>query len=177
MNLAEVNGLELAQFAARFGGVFEHSPWVAERAWQRRPFANVEGLFQAMAAEVHSAALSEQLALIRAHQELAGREAEAGALTADSTGEQGRLGLLELEQDEFMRIAALNRHYRERFGFPCIVALALHDARASVLAEMEQRVANDAGAEMIKALQQIGHIARARLRRMLEHGKTDDPRP
>ena len=167
MLLPEVNRLSLEQFMARLGSVFEHSPWVAERAWQHRPFSSVEELFQAMAGEVRSATRDEQLALIRAHPELAGREAKAGALTADSAGEQGRLGFLALEQDEFMRIAGLNRRYREKFGFPCIVALKLHRSRASVIAEMERRLANDAGTELENALRQIGHITRGRLQKLV----------
>lgn len=167
MNLPEVNALALEQFVARFGGVFEHSPWVAERAWKQRPFSCVEGIFQAMAAAVRSGAPAEQLALIRAHPELAGREAKADALTADSSSEQGRLGFLHLEKDELLRIAGLNRRYREKFGFPCIVALQLHAARASVMAEMESRLSNDAAMEQENALQQIGHISRRRLEKLL----------
>jgi 2-oxo-4-hydroxy-4-carboxy-5-ureidoimidazoline decarboxylase len=162
----EANGLDREAFVARFGGVFEHSPWVAERAWLRRPFASVDALHGAMMAAVHEAAREEQLALVRAHPELAGREATEGALTADSSSEQGRLGFTRLSRDEVEKVARLNRAYREKFGFPCIVALRLHASRGSVMQEMERRVGNDAGTELKNALEQIGHIARGRLERL-----------
>ena len=117
---------------------------------------------------VSQAGADEQLALIRAHPELAGREAVQGAMTADSTSEQGRLGLTALPRAEFERVTQLNRAYREKFGFPCIVALKLHDSRDTVLAEMARRLANDQETEMTNALAQIGHITRARLAKLLE---------
>jgi 2-oxo-4-hydroxy-4-carboxy-5-ureidoimidazoline decarboxylase len=85
MNLAEVNGLGLDPFVARLGGVFEHSPWVAREAWKRRPFASVDALFGCMREIVQAAAEEKRLALIRAHPELAGREASQGALAAESS--------------------------------------------------------------------------------------------
>jgi 2-oxo-4-hydroxy-4-carboxy-5-ureidoimidazoline decarboxylase len=167
MTLTEANALDLAGFRARFGGVFEHSPWVAERAWQRRPFVSADDLLQIMNDEVGKAGRKEQLALIRAHPELAGREAKKGALTASSTGEQARLGFLSLSSAEFQRMAELNRQYREKFGFPCIVALRLHQTRDSVMEEMARRAQNDPEAEVAAALEQIGHIARGRLEKLL----------
>jgi OHCU decarboxylase len=154
-------------FVARFGGVFEHSPWVAERAWEKRPFASIDSLHEAMVETVSQAGRQQQVALVRAHPELAGRQAKQGALTADSSGEQARLGFLSLSKEEFERIGALNRRYREKFGFPCIVALRLHATRASVAAEMERRLGNNADAELAAALEQIGHIARGRLAKLL----------
>lgn len=173
MQIAAVNSLEQASFVDRFGGVFEHSPWVAERAWARRPFASADALFRAMHAAVLDAERAEQLALVRAHPELAGREAVAGTMTDHSFGEQGRLGFLALPSEEVARIVELNRRYREKFGFPCIVALALHGTRASVLAEMERRLGGDAETELGRALEQIGHIARRRLEAMF--GSSREP--
>jgi chitin deacetylase len=158
-------------FVARFGGIFEHSPWVAERAWQRRPFASLDSLHAAMLQVVSQAQKQEQLALVRAHPELAGREAKAGELTADSSGEQGRLGFTSLDRDEFLKMQQINRAYRERFGFPCIVALRLHATRQSVLAEMERRLGNNADEELANALEQIGHITRGRLDRLFGEGR------
>lgn len=166
--LAEINAADLPRFMQLLGGVFEHSPWVAERAAGARPFASADALHGAMQAVVLQAGVDEQLALIRAHPELAGREAVQGAMTADSTSEQGRLGLTALPRAEFERITQLNRAYREKFGFPCIVALKLHDSRDTVLAEMARRLANDQETEMTNALAQIGHITRARLAKLLE---------
>jgi 2-oxo-4-hydroxy-4-carboxy-5-ureidoimidazoline decarboxylase len=167
MNLPQVNALALAQFVARFGGVFEHSPWVAERAWRRRPFASIDELFQRMANEVQLAAPAEQLALIRAHPELAGKEATGGNLTVDSSSEQGRLGFMNLDRSHFEQIGELNRTYRQRFGIPCIVALKLHASRASVMAEMQRRLGNTMQAEIAAALEQINHIARGRLEKIV----------
>ena len=148
-------------------GVFEHSPWVAERAWTRGPFRSVEALHQAMLQVVQEATAAEQLALVRAHPELAGAEAKEGTLTVDSSGEQGRLGFNSLTKEELAKMGELNRRYREKFGFPCIVALRLHVSRESVVAEMERRLENEPGAELKTALEQIGHITRGRLGRIL----------
>lgn len=165
MTLAELNRADRAAFVGELGAVFEYSPWVAERAYERRPFASVDALHAAMMAAVRSAPKAEQLALIRAHPELAGAEAKAGSLTAHSSGEQARLGLTTLGQDEFRRIGELNRRYREKFGFPCIIALKLHADCSSVLDEMERRLDNPPREELGRALEQIGHITRGRLDR------------
>ena len=164
--MIEANGLDRDAFVARFGGVFEHSPWVAERAWLRRPFDSLDALHGTMMAAVREAPREEQIALVRAHPELAGREATQGALTADSSSEQGRLGFTRLSREEFEKMARLNRAYREKFGFPCIVALRLHASRGSVMQEMERRIGNDAHTELENALEQIGHITRGRLERL-----------
>ncbi len=150
----------------RFGGVFEHSPWVAERAWEKRPFASLAELHEAMLQVVHAADKEEQLALARAHPELAGSEAREKTLTLDSTSEQGRLGFTALSKEELLEMAGLNRRYRDKFGFPCIVALRLHATKASVTGEMARRLGNDSAAELENALEQIGHIARGRLEKL-----------
>ncbi len=167
MTLQDLNRIGRAEFVATLGGIFEHSPWVAEQAFGQRPFAGVRQLHAAMADAVRAAPLEARLALIRAHPELAGREAVAGALTAESTSEQSRLGFNALSRGEFERMAELNRRYREKFGFPCIVALKLHGSRATVIAEFERRLANGRDSEIGNALEQIGHIARGRLDQML----------
>jgi OHCU decarboxylase len=143
--------------------IFERSPWVAERAWRRGPFASTDALHGAMMQAVREATREEQLALIRAHPELAGAEAVEGRMTVASTGEQGRLGFDRLSPDDFGRMQRINRAYREKFGFPCIVALRLHASRDSVMDEMQRRLANDPEVEVRNALEQIGHIARGRL--------------
>ena len=168
MKLPQVNALTLAQFVARLGGVFEHSPWVAERAWARGPFDSADRLHESMMQVVRDANAEEQLALIRAHPELAGREASKGALTADSSSEQARLGFLALDRSQVERMAELNRRYRQRFGFPCIVALKLHANRESVMAAMQRRLGNTPQAELAAALEQVGHIARGRLDKIVE---------
>ena len=163
VRLEEANALGEREFVARLGGMFEHSPWVAERAWNQRPFRSVDLLHDAMNRIVREASQSEQLALVRAHPELAGAEASEGVLTVDSSSEQGRLGFSALSKDEFLKMGELNRRYREKFGFPCIVALRLHNSRDGVMEEMQQRLRNDATTELANALAQITHIARGRL--------------
>ena len=169
MTLAEINRLALSDWLERLGGVFEHSAWVAERTWKKRPFGSVDDLHAAMLDAVLQARPEEKLALVRAHPELAGAEAREGTLTADSSGEQGRLGFTALTKDEFVKMQEINRRYREKFGFPCIVALRLHAARAAVMAKMQRRLAGDAATELRNALEQIGHIARGRLEKLV-HG-------
>jgi allantoinase len=157
-----------ALFVERFSDIFEHTPQIAERAHRAglTPAQDsADGLHAALMRVVQQMSRDEKLALIRAHPELAGREAVAGSLTRDSTGEQGRLGFTALTRAEFDRVGDINRRYREKFGFPVIVALARHSTRDTVIAEMEGRIANDAEAEIANALDQIGHITRARLGR------------
>jgi len=168
--LEQLNRLDLPAWLARLGAVFEHSPWVAEGAWRRKqrfgPFASADELHRAMMRTVQEASPENQLALVRAHPELAGGE----ALTVDSTSEQGRLGFNRLSKAELERMKDLNRRYCEKFGFPCIVALRLHANRASVMDEMARRLGNNAETELAGALEQIGHITRGRLDKLLGEG-------
>ena len=165
MELAELNALGEREFVALLGGVFEHSPWVAQQAFAARPFSSVGGLHEAMMAAVRAAGRERQLALVRAHPELAGAEAKEGRLTLDSSSEQARLGFTRLSREEVTRMAQLNRQYRDRHGFPCIVALRLHATRESVMEEMERRIGNETAAELAAALEQVGHITRGRLQK------------
>jgi chitin deacetylase len=160
-----------ALFVERFGDIFERTPQVAERAHRAGVTTaqdTADGLHAALMRVVQQMSRDEKLALIRAHPELAGREAAAGSLTQDSTGEQGRLGFTALTRAELDRVSGINRRYREKFGFPAIVALARHATRDTVIAEMERRIANDADTEIANALEQIGYITRARLVDKLE---------
>jgi 2-oxo-4-hydroxy-4-carboxy-5-ureidoimidazoline decarboxylase len=166
-SLADINAADRDAFVSMLGGVFEHSLWVAGCAQAKRPFASTAEVHDAMMECVRSASLIQQLTLVRAHPELAGREAVEGGLTADSSSEQGRLGFTALSRAEFERMQDINRRYRERFGFPCIVALALHRERSSVISQMESRIGNDQAQELRTALEQIGHITRARLEKLV----------
>ncbi|MGJ4945948.1 allantoinase PuuE [Bradyrhizobium sp. HKCCYLS1011] len=160
-----------ALFVERFGDVFEHTPGIAERAHRAglSPLDDTpEGLHVTLMGVVRAMSRDEKLALIRAHPELAGREAIAGEMTADSIGEQGRLGFTALSRAEFDRVADINRRYREKFAMPLIVALALHGDRDSVIAAMERRIGNDSEAEIANAIDQIGHLTKARLIRKFE---------
>ena len=162
MTLAELNAMDRAGFVASLGGVFEHSPWVADRAWAARPFASVDALHAAMVAAMHGATEAEQLALIRAHPELAGKAAVRGRLTADSTREQAGAGLTACSPGEFARLQALNARYNARFGFPFILAVKGWD-RAGILGEFARRVESDRATEFAECLAQIAKIARFRL--------------
>jgi chitin deacetylase len=160
-----------ALFVERFGDVFEHTPQIAERAHRAGLTAahdTGDGLHAALMRAVAAMSRDEKLALINAHPELAGREATAGHLTQESTGEQGRLGFTALTRAEFDQVSDINRRYRDKFGFPVIVALSRHGSRDTVIAEMERRMSNDTDVEVANALEQIGHITRARLAKKLE---------
>ena len=171
--LAALQALDHAAFVARLGGVVEHSPWVVERAWAQAPFACFNRLYEALARCIHDATRPEQIALLRVHPELAGREAVAGTMTPDSSAEQARLGLMALSPQTMARLAALNRAYQARFGFPFIVALRLHDSLDSVLLAGETRLAHDPDTEMPIALNQVCEVMRGRLARAVH----DDDRP
>jgi len=160
--LQQVNAMPAAEFRAAFGGVFEHSPWVAERAFAARPFESVDALHAAMADAVKGAGQEAQLALLRAHPELAGKEAQAGTMTGDSTAEQGGAGLNALSRDEMARIADLNRRYREKFGFPFIIAVRQH-TKDGIFREFERRLAHDRDTELGASLGQVYVITRLRL--------------
>ncbi|MBP1778209.1 MAG: decarboxylase [candidate division NC10 bacterium] len=162
MNLRELNTCDRASFVAALGGIFEHSPWVAERAGDARPFATIDALHAAMMRAVREAPDEKQFALLRAHPELAGKAAVRGELTADSTREQAGAGLHQCSPEEFGRLTALNAAYNEKFGFPFILAVKGHD-RASTLREFARRVENDRATEFEEALAQVARIARFRL--------------
>lgn len=152
-----------AAFVALIGAIVEHSPWVARRAWRQGPFATWMALFQAMADCIHGAPHAEQLALLRVHPELAGREAVAGIMTPDSSAEQGRLGLMALDVRTMERLLEMNRAYRERFGYPFVVALRLHASLDSVFQDGARRIAHSPEAELPVALQQVCEVMRGRL--------------
>lgn len=162
---ADVNALDRDAFVARFGGIFEHSPWVAERAWAARPFAGVDRLHAAMVQAMRAAGEAETLALLRAHPELAGREAKEGRLTAVSTGEQQSAGLDRLDGDEMRRLAELNAAYRAKFGFPFIIAVRAR-TKDEILAEFARRLARAPAQEREAALDEVATITRIRLERM-----------
>jgi 2-oxo-4-hydroxy-4-carboxy-5-ureidoimidazoline decarboxylase len=160
-DIAQLNALDRAAFVAEVGHVFEHSPWVAERAWATRPFASADELHAKMVAAMQGASREEQLALIRAHPELLGRLAPA-PLTAQSRSEQAGAGLDAAGERELEALAALNRAYREKFGFPFIVAVRGMD-RAQIVARLAERLAHAPAEEFTACLVQIARIARFRL--------------
>ena len=162
---AEVNALDREAFAARFGGIFEHSAWVAERAWAARPFADLRTLHDAMVEAMRAGSVEEKTALLRAHPELAGRGAKEGRLTAASTGEQKSAGLDRLSPEEMRRLAELNAAYRAKFGFPFIIAVRAR-TKGEILSEFARRLARAPAEERETALAEVETIARIRLERM-----------
>jgi 2-oxo-4-hydroxy-4-carboxy-5-ureidoimidazoline decarboxylase len=167
MTLAELNGLSVTEFRRALGGLFEGSPWIAERAWAARPFASVEALHAAMVEAVRRASPVERLALLRAHPDLAGKAARAGALPAASAGEQASAGLDRLTDEDYERFGRLNAAYRAKFAFPFIIAARRHDARG-ILAAFEARLARTPTEEVDAALEQVFTIARLRLDGLVE---------
>lgn len=159
--------LELSQrsqdaFVARLNGIIEHSPWVAERAFSFGPFDSIDALHAALCQVIENAAINEQLALIRAHPELAGKEAEAGTMTTASVGEQRGAGLDQCTKEELQRLRGLNQAYLSRFGFPFVVAVK-GLTRHEIMDRVEARLQNDPQAELRTCLREIGKIARFRL--------------
>ncbi len=165
ITLEQINAATETEFVAALGGLVEHSPWVAQQVWGLRPFASVRSLHACMVDALHRAQREQQLALVRLHPELAGREAGDGTLTPSSNAEQARLGLLSLSGEAHRRLNALNTAYRAKFGFPFVAALRLHDSLDSVLASLERRLQCGADAELAENLQQIGEVLRGRLAR------------
>ena len=162
ITLEELNALPPPQFVAALSGIFERSPWVPERVARARPFSSVLTLHAAMCDAVDIASIDEQLALIRAHPELAGRAAIRGELTPESTREQQGAGLAECSPEEFARLQQLNGLYTQKFGFPFVLAVKGHN-RASVISALERRVTNTIEHERTVALREIGRIAGFRL--------------
>ncbi len=161
--VAALNAMPAGEFIGLLGGVYEHSPWVAEQAVSMRPFDDVDALEHCMREIVEASGRERQLALLRAHPEFAGEEAQAGTLTAESNAEQGRLSLNRLPAAQLQQMRALNDHYMNRFGFPGIVAVRLHQRVESVFAELERRRNNDIDAEISEAIGQVYQIVHFRL--------------
>ncbi len=166
MNVGDLNDGDLSGFVDALGAIFEHSPWIAERVWNRRPFGATDDVMNAMLSVVESASDDEKIALIRAHPDLAGKAARAGSLTEHSTSEQTGVGLDRLSDEEFDRFHRLNDAYKARFGFPFVIAVRGH-TRETILAAFDQRLTNDRTAELAEALRNIGLIARFRLEELL----------
>lgn len=160
--LQELNSLPAAQFVEALSGVFEKSPWIPQAAAGHRPFRSTLQLHEAMCGAVLQAGVEDQLALIRAHPELAGRAAVRGELTPESTREQKGAGLSACTPEEFRSLQALNAEYANKFGFPFVIAVRGHNP-GSVIAALRERIAHGVDEERMTALRQIGRIAGFRL--------------
>lgn len=162
MTLEQLNAADRAAFVAAVGFAFEDSPWIAEAAWDRRPFASVDELHAAMLAVVTAATPNLRVALIVAHPDLAGRLAREGRLTTASSQEQSIAGLDRLTPQQIARFDELNAAYRSRFSFPFVIC-ARENTTDSILAAIERRLRNDRESEIAAAIAEIGKIARLRL--------------
>jgi len=158
------------EFVRRYGAIYEHSPWVAEAAAElATPDADIAELAEIMADCVTTASREQQLALIRAHPDLAGKAQIAGALSADSTTEQARAGLDRCTAAEYARFQELNKAYHDKFGFPFVMAVR-DSSREQILQAFERRLANDSELEFATALAEIHKIARLRLQALQASG-------
>lgn len=157
------------EFVARFGSIFEHSPWIAERAWELElgpAHDSAAGLHNALARMFRSATAEERMAVLRAHPDLAGKLAQAKRLTAESTAEQASAALDALTDDERATFQKLNTEYVARHGFPFIVAVR-DNTKASILAAFHTRTGNDSATEFATACAQVERIAELRLKDIL----------
>ena len=167
VSLQSLNTADKAAFTAALGHLFEHSPWVAEETWPKRPFASAEALHAALCATMRAAPRERQLALIRAHPDLAGRLAQQRQLTADSTREQASAGLDRLTDAELAEFIRQNDAYKAKFGFPFIICARLN-AKDAILAAMRTRLGNTSDTEFATALGEIEKIAWLRLQDLLK---------
>ncbi|WP_299718921.1 2-oxo-4-hydroxy-4-carboxy-5-ureidoimidazoline decarboxylase [Tardiphaga sp.] len=165
--MAPINAMDRAAFVQKFGGIFENSPWVAEQAWESRPFASLDAMHAAMVGVAKTAPAATQLALLQAHPDLAGKEAQAGAMTASSVAEQASAGLSALSNEEMADISALNAAYKKKFGFPFIIAVRMH-TKEGIFFEFRRRLHNDTQTEFANDLQNVYVITRLRLNKLLE---------
>lgn len=165
-SLGELNALSPEAFVRIAGPVFEHSPWIAETAASLRPFESPAKLLEALVQVVAAAGLEKQLALIRAHPDLAGRLAQLGRLTPESTREQASAGLDQIDAATRRQLEARNAAYQARFGFPFIICARLNHV-IHILDAMKTRLSHPRDREISTALAEIGKIAELRLRDLI----------
>ena len=166
LTLSRLNELNCAEFVATIGPVFEHSPWIAEMTWLKRPFVALEELHRVMCETVRGSGREKQLALIYAHPDLVGRAALTGMLTRESANEQAGAGLNRLSPGEIALFQKQNSAYRDRFGFPFVICARLNKKEA-ILAGFETRLQNTSEQEIQIALEEIFKIAEFRLRDLI----------
>ncbi|GCD52479.1 2-oxo-4-hydroxy-4-carboxy-5-ureidoimidazoline decarboxylase [Acetobacter pasteurianus] len=162
MLLQDVNTLSPQQFVETFGGIYEHSPWVAEAAAKQRPFASMQQMKHAFSQAVQQAPESQKLALVRSHPELGHRMGVDPDLSAESTQEQGSAGLDRLSPAEYRQLRDLNDAYQKKFGVPFVICVR-QATKAVILEAMEQRLTSSFTEELAEALKQIDAIAALRL--------------
>jgi beta-ureidopropionase / N-carbamoyl-L-amino-acid hydrolase len=167
LTLDQLNAASAAQFVALLGGTYEHSPWIAEAAAAQRPFASLVQLKWALAQAVRASGREKQLALLRAHPELAGKAMVSRTLTSESTNEQSKAGLTECTPAEFAKIQQLNADYNAKFGFPFILAVrgprGLGLTKSEIIATFERRLGHHPDFELAECLRNVHRIAEIRL--------------
>jgi allantoate deiminase/N-carbamoyl-L-amino-acid hydrolase len=172
-SLKRLNTCDAGTFTDILHGLYEHSPWIPQRAAAQRPFRTIDELKLGLQKVVTEATNDEQLGLIRAHPELAGKAAVAGELTPESTGEQAKAGLNLCTKEEFAALQELNAAYNTKFGFPFILAVKGGDGkgltRQAIIAAFRRRLRNQADDEQREALRQIHRIAEMRLNALLSY--------
>lgn len=161
-SIAQLNQMSQDAFVATLGAVFEATPTIAREAWTQRPFTDSTDLYEAMVNVVNAMTQAERLTLIRAHPDLGSKAKMADA----SVQEQAGAGLDQLTAEEYDRFHALNQAYKEKFGFPFIMAVKLH-TKASILEAFDRRLHHTPEAEVKQALTEITQIARLRLAALL----------
>lgn len=165
--ISDVNGWDRQTFVRIIGPVFEHSPWIAEETWAKRPFRSAAALHQALCETVAGAHQTAKLSLIRAHPNLADRMTLASTLTAASTQEQASAGLDQLTPDEAAAFQNYNQAYREKFKFPFVICARLNKKEA-ILEGFRARLDHTVEQEIKIALEEIGKIAQLRLADLIE---------
>jgi N-carbamoyl-L-amino-acid hydrolase len=167
ITLQQLNAASQAEFTALLDGTYEHSPWIAYAAWAQRPFTSLAQLKYALAEVVRSSPRDKQLALVRAHPELAGKAMVSKSLTAESTNEQGKAGLNDCTPAEFAHIQDLNARYNSKFGWPFVMAVRGPRGagldRQQIIATFERRLAGHPDFELAECLRNIHRIAEIRL--------------
>lgn len=166
-SIQDINALSMPEFEAVFGPVFEKSPWIAARTWEKRPFRNAGHLRDEFFATVERATDEERLSLIQAHPDLVGRLALQGGLTPESAREQQSAGLLQLSADVVEKFTDYNTRYRAKFGFPFIICARLNSVE-TILAAFEERLSHDREQELARAWEEIQKIATLRLADIVE---------
>jgi OHCU decarboxylase len=174
--IPKVNALGREEFTRLIGPVFEHSPWIAERTWPKRPFASLETLHRALCDTLAAAEEVDQLRLLRAHPDLVGRAALAGTLTPASTQEQASAGLDRLNPEEVAWFQKHNREYRGKFGFPFIICVRLNRKEA-IRAGFVNRLPHTRAQEIETALKEVAQIAWLRLKDLSQSWTMSEPRP
>ncbi len=167
LTLQQLNAASQAEFTALLDGTYEHSPWVAEAAWAKRPFGSLAALKLALVQVLREAGTEAQLKLMRAHPELAGKAMVSKALTAESTNEQSKAGLTDCTAEEFTKIQRLNADYNAKFGFPFMLAVRGPRGtglnKAEIIATFERRLENHPDFEHAESLRNIHRVAEIRL--------------